>query len=101
MLVTGGAGFIGSNFIRWLLRDGDFKGNVVNIDKLTYAGNLKNLADIEAEFGSSRYYFEKEDICDYKRVLESGAVPLRCPRSRCIGILQFIDVTPELFYDED
>jgi len=44
VLVTGGAGFIGSNFIHHLFTQDDFKGNVVNVDKLTYAGNLENLA---------------------------------------------------------
>ena len=43
MLVTGGCGFIGSNFIRYLLEESEFRGRVVNVDKLTYAGNLENL----------------------------------------------------------
>ena len=60
LLVTGGAGFIGSNFIRWVLgaHPGD---SVVNLDKLTYAGNLTNLADTERD---PRYSFVKGDICD-------------------------------------
>lgn len=62
--VTGGAGFIGSNFIRYMLNQDDFKGNIINIDKLTYAGNILNLEDIEAQFGGTRYYFERTDICD-------------------------------------
>jgi dTDP-glucose 4,6-dehydratase len=65
ILVTGGAGFIGSNFIRYLFGKGGFKGRVVNLDKLTYAGNLENLAGVEREF-KSRYVFEKGDICDFK-----------------------------------
>ena len=59
-LVTGGAGFIGSNFIRYILRQHQ-DVYVVNLDKLTYAGNLDNLADI---VDSSRYRFVKGDICD-------------------------------------
>jgi len=46
ILVTGGAGFIGSNFIRHVFEKNDFKGTLVNYDKLTYAGNLANLNDI-------------------------------------------------------
>jgi dTDP-glucose 4,6-dehydratase len=68
ILVTGGAGFIGSNFIHYLFKNADFNGRVINIDKLTYAGNLDNLKDIEKEFGGRRYFFEKVDICDFDRV---------------------------------
>jgi dTDP-glucose 4,6-dehydratase len=68
VLVTGGAGFIGSNFIRFLFGRPDFAGRVVNLDKLTYAGNLENLADVEAALGGRRYFFEKADVCDYDRV---------------------------------
>jgi dTDP-glucose 4,6-dehydratase len=63
MLVTGGCGFIGTNFIRHLLKDSDFKGRIINVDKLTYAGNPENLTDIEENF-PGRYVFEKVDICD-------------------------------------
>ena len=60
LLVTGGSGFIGSNFIRYLLelRPGY---TVVNLDKLTYAGSLRNLADLEK---NDRYHFVKGDILD-------------------------------------
>ncbi len=54
ILVTGGAGFIGSNFIRYLFSQPEFQGRVVNLDLLTYAGNLENLADIEARYGERR-----------------------------------------------
>ena len=47
ILVTGRAGFIGSNFIRLLLTKKDFSGKIINLDKLTYAGNLENLKDIQ------------------------------------------------------
>jgi len=87
ILVTGGAGFIGSNFINYLFglsatgskefMDSGFEGRIVNVDCLTYAGNLENLAMVEEKFGTSacfgsaqqpvadrRYFFEKVDICD-------------------------------------
>jgi dTDP-glucose 4,6-dehydratase len=68
LLVTGGAGFIGSNFIRHVLMRTDFQGTVINLDKLTYAGNLANLDDVEKSFGGKRYFFERGDICDEKRL---------------------------------
>lgn len=64
VLVTGAAGFIGCNYIRHLLSDPAFSGKVINLDKLTYAGNLESLSDIEAEYGGKRYFFEHADICD-------------------------------------
>jgi dTDP-glucose 4,6-dehydratase len=68
ILVTGGAGFIGSNFIHYLFNNNDFKGNVINVDKLTYAGNLDNLLDIKKGYEGNRYFFEKADICDSKQI---------------------------------
>lgn len=67
ILVTGGCGFIGSNFVRYLLKESDFKGRVVNVDKLTYAGNQDNLADIETDF-QDQYVFIMADICDGARI---------------------------------
>jgi len=58
LLVTGGCGFIGSNFVRQILAT-DAQAEIVNIDKLTYAGNLENLAGLE---GDSRYEFRLCDI---------------------------------------
>ncbi len=66
ILVTGGAGFIGSNFIRHLLAT-DPACHIVNLDKLTYAGNLENLADVE---GDRRYQFIKGSICSAAQVDE-------------------------------
>ncbi len=66
LLVTGGAGFIGSNFIRYMFSAyPDY--HIINLDKLTYAGNLKNLRDME---GLPNYRFVKGDICD-RKYLES------------------------------
>ncbi len=70
ILVTGGAGFIGVNFIRYVFEKTNFKGNIINFDKLTYAGNLVSLEDIDKQYGGSRYFFEKGDICDPDAVNE-------------------------------
>ncbi len=64
LLVTGGAGFIGSAFVRMAIGQTDLQ--VVNLDKLTYAGNLENLKAVE---GSDRYRFVHGDICD-ERLIE-------------------------------
>jgi len=61
VLVTGGAGFIGSNFIRHLLNETNYK--VINLDKLTYAGNLRNIKDLR---GNKRHRFVKGDITNRK-----------------------------------
>jgi dTDP-glucose 4,6-dehydratase len=64
LLVTGGCGFIGSNFVKYILeRYPDY--TIVNLDKLTYAGNLENLSDIEKH---PRYHFVKGDICNRAEV---------------------------------
>jgi dTDP-glucose 4,6-dehydratase len=64
LLVTGGAGFIGSNFIRYILNKYP-EYRVINLDKLTYAGNLENLTGVDKD---PRYAFEKGDICDKARI---------------------------------
>jgi len=70
ILVTGGAGFIGCNFIHYLLEKANgFSGRIINLDALTYAGSRMSLADIEAGYGApdqgvnARYFFEHGDIC--------------------------------------
>uniref|UniRef100_B8DNP5 dTDP-glucose 4,6-dehydratase n=1 Tax=Nitratidesulfovibrio vulgaris (strain DSM 19637 / Miyazaki F) TaxID=883 RepID=B8DNP5_NITV9 len=63
LLVTGGCGFIGTNFVR-LVIDRRPDVTVVNLDKLTYAGNPLNLADVEKTHGGTRYFFEHADIAD-------------------------------------
>src|SRR6266568_3493392 len=67
ILVTGGAGFIGSNFILHLMKQyPDYE--IVNLDKLTYAGNLENLKRVE---GNPKYTFIQGDICDKNIVLKA------------------------------
>ena len=81
ILVTGGAGFIGSNFVPYFVEKyPDYL--VVNLDKLTYAGDINNLKEME---GSPRYKFIKGDICDNKLVEQifrdfdvKGCYPLCC-----------------------
>lgn len=68
IMVTGGSGFIGSNFIHYLFNLPEFKGTIVNVDILTYAGNPYNLTDVEQKHGGARYFFEKADITDYASI---------------------------------
>ncbi len=78
IMITGGAGFIGCNFIHYLLgestaggaafTDAAFDGTIVNVDCLTYAGNAESLKDIEKKYGGKRYFFEKVDICDRPQI---------------------------------
>lgn len=66
ILVTGGAGFIGSNFVKHMLAEHDYR--IINMDALTYAGNLENLTDIE---GNDNYVFVKGDITDHDVVAKA------------------------------
>lgn len=97
ILVLGGAGFIGSNFIRAILAAHP-KAKVVNVDKLTYSGNLDNLADLKK---NPRYRFIKGDVADYKalaRAFKSAkpdyvinfAAETHVDRSIHVGSLEFI-----------
>lgn len=78
ILITGGAGFIGSNFIKYVLRESD--ATVVNLDALTYAGNLENLADIE---DNPRYSFVQG------RIENSELVRHICKQYKVTGIINF------------
>jgi len=64
ILITGGCGFIGSNFIQYILANTKYR-TVINLDKLTYAGNTNNLLDIQKD---ERYIFIQGDICDHNCV---------------------------------
>jgi len=72
ILVTGGAGFIGSNFIHYMLKEHS-DVEIINYDKLTYAGNLNNLKGIDQK----RYTFIKGDVCDYEKF--KGVISSRSP----------------------
>ncbi|MFZ2171061.1 MAG: GDP-mannose 4,6-dehydratase, partial [Methylococcaceae bacterium] len=74
ILVTGGAGFIGANFVLDWLADCD--ESIVNLDKLTYAGNLENLATLQ---GDARHIFVRGNICD--RVLLERLMAEHKPRA--------------------
>ena len=63
-LITGGAGFIGSALCRYLINNTNHK--VINIDKLTYASNLRSLEDISE---NDRYFFKEVDICNTKKII--------------------------------
>ena len=84
LLVTGGSGFIGSNFIRHVLTT-HADDRVVNLDKLTYAGNPANLADLERD---PRYTFVQGDVCDGKIV-----------RDACRGVDAIVNFAAESHVD--
>lgn len=74
ILVTGGAGFIGSAVVRHIIQDTN--DSVINLDKLTYAGNLESLAEVSS---SGRYAFEQVDICNRARWIGSLSLTSRTP----------------------
>jgi len=80
ILITGGAGFIGSNFIHYIIKDHP-EYNVVNLDKLTYAGNLENLKGVD---NNPNYHFVKGDIANRNEITAlAGLDPVKniCPSS--------------------
>ena len=66
IIITGGAGFIGSHVVRLFVNKYP-EYRIINLDKLTYAGNLANLKDVEDK---ENYVFVKADICDYAKIQE-------------------------------
>jgi NAD(P)-dependent dehydrogenase (short-subunit alcohol dehydrogenase family) len=78
ILVTGGAGFIGSAFVRMAI--GETDPRVVNLDKLTYAGNLEDLTDVESD---ERFRFVQSDVCDAELV--NTLVGEERPDAACIS----------------
>jgi len=80
LMVTGGCGFIGSNFIHYLLAREDFHGRIVNVDALTYAGNPDNLKGVAAA-DPGRHVFVRADICDneaMKRIFADYGIDSVC-----------------------
>ena len=68
LLVTGGCGFIGSNFIKLILEEKrNSISKIINLDALTYAGNLDNTKEFEHD---TKYYFERADLCDLEKINE-------------------------------
>ena len=72
ILLTGGAGFIGSAVVRHIIKNTD--DEVLNLDKLTYAGNLESLSEIS---GNPRYQFQQVDICDADKLADVSAEELK------------------------
>ena len=91
--VTGGAGFIGGNFILNLMKTGQAK--VLNYDKLTYAGNLDTLSSIE---GNPHYTFEQGDICDKNRLKNLFEYDVReAPLNKSLDCLDDVVRCPTLW----
>ncbi len=100
LLVTGGCGFIGSNFIRYLFEETSFAGTIVNMDKLTYAGNPESLEDIAKTY-HDRYLFIKGDICDSnatQAIVKKNKIDTICHFAAESHVDRSI-VSPEAFID--
>ena len=85
-LVTGGAGFIGSNYIHYMFRKYDNEIRIINVDALTYAGNLENLKGVEDR---ENYTFVKADITDKEKNYKRG---LDCIESGHHRVLEYVNV---------
>lgn len=85
ILVTGGAGFIGSAVVRHIINN--TQDSVVNVDKLTYAGNLESLADVS---DSERYVFEHADICDAVAMTRIFSAPTRRGDARLLKVMLIV-----------
>ncbi len=68
-MITGGLGFIGTNFIKYILEKKHFAGSILNVDNLSYSGNMINLEEVKRKY-KDRYFFEKVNICNYKKILK-------------------------------
>ena len=100
IIITGGAGFIGSHVVRLFVNKYP-EYRIINVDKLTYAGNLANLKDIEDR---PNYRFVKADICDFDAMLalsqekQMPFCPLQLPNRECADvILTLFGFTPISF----
>ena len=82
-LVTGGAGFIGSNYIHYMFEKYGDEIFIINVDKLTYAGSLANLRGVE---GRPNYRFYQADICDSAAIRTVFRVNITVRRSRQSGV---------------
>ena len=116
-LITGGAGFIGSALCRYLINNTNHK--VINIDKLTYASNLRSLEDISE---NDRYFFKEVDICNTKKIINifkthrpdfvmhlaaeshvdnSISTPINFINSNILGTYSLLEAAREYFYSLD
>ena len=86
-LVTGGAGFIGSNYIHYMFKKYGDTIRIINVDCLTYAGNLENLKDIEDK---ENYTFIKADICDGEKMIQLFISQLRAMWTAASRIRMFL-----------